>query len=194
MVEGEAAFELGLQPKLLHGHGRLGQLAGGAREQAWCAEHDGTHEAESDGDGEENGHLSEGVARHVAALLAGGGQGVVVLARIRAPLTARALAAGGAVPVACAVPAAAGTAGAVALVNGRRAIGVPPTSWKQGHGGEREAGARAIHVVQVARLAAALLRPGCGAVVGPRAAAALVGAPGAAAFGGGADRAGGADD
>ena len=42
--------------------------------------------------------------------------------------------------------------------------------------------------------AAALLRPGCGAVVGPRAAAALVGAPGATAFGGGADRAGGADD
>ena len=193
MVEGEAAFELGLQPKLLHGHGRLGQLAGGADEQAWCAEHACTHEAESDGDGEENGHLSEGVACHVAAVLAGGGQGVVVSARVRAPLTARALAAGGAVPVARALPVAAGTAGAVALVNGRRAIGVAPTSWTQGHGGEREAGARASHVVQVARLAAAL-RPGCGAVVGPRAAAALVGALGAAAFGGGADRTGGAHD
>ena len=79
LVEGEAAFELGLQPKLLHGHGRLGQLAGGAREQAWCAEHDGTHEAESDGDGEENRHLLEGVACHVAAVLAGGSCDIVVL-------------------------------------------------------------------------------------------------------------------
>ena len=82
MVKGEAALELGLQPKLLHGGGRLGQLMGSVNEQLWCTEYGCTQEAESDGDGEENRHLPEGVACHVAAVLAGGGQGVVVSARV----------------------------------------------------------------------------------------------------------------